>query len=109
MKKKRKSSSPSANASPKKWSAKVGRESDALDLEKGVFTKGSAKEIAHSLKQSAENSERRKSSPFRSAMSMLNFFINRAGKNLGSAREKTLERAKSELREEFGRDVRRRK
>jgi len=93
-----------SRAGATKWSAKVGRESDALDLEQGVFAKGSAKEVAQSLKRSAQHSTRRKSSPFRSAMSMLNFFINRAGRKLGADRTKTLERAKDELRKQFGRD-----
>ena len=92
-----------------RWSAQVGRESDALDLEKGVFAKGDAREIAQSLKRSAERSRRRKSSPFRSAMSMLTFFINRAGHNLDADRARTLERAKEELRKAFGRNDRRSK
>lgn len=74
------------------------RESDALDLEPAVFRKDSAAAIARSLKRSAERSERRKSSPFRSAMSMLTFYINRGGRNLSAARLKVLERAKDELR-----------
>lgn len=89
--------------SSKRWSAHVTETSDALDLKQGVFAKGSAKEIARSLKQSALDSERRKSSPFRSAMSMLTFFINRAGDNLSERRRKTLEAAKDELRVEFDR------
>ena len=71
-----------AEKSPKRWSQEVTEHSDALDLEKGVFTLKDPKEIAVSLKHSAEASERRKSDPYRSAMSMLNFYINRAGKNL---------------------------
>lgn len=74
------------------------RESDAFDLEPAVFRKDSAAEIARSLKRSAERSERRKSSPFRSAMSMLTFYIDRGGRNLSAARLKVLERAKDELR-----------
>jgi len=85
----------------KKWSGKVTRESDALDLEKGVFKKGSAREIARSLKRSAERSKRRKSAPLRSAMSMLTFYINRAGKDLSAGRKRTLEAAKDELRKLF--------
>ena len=85
----------------KKWSSKVTRESDALDLEKGVFKKRSAHDIAVSLKRSAEHSERRKSAPLRSAMSMLTFYINRAGKELSASRRKTLEKAKDELRKLF--------
>jgi hypothetical protein len=81
-----------------RWSARVARDSDALTLEPGVFTQRSAKRIAQSLKSSAERSRRRKSTPFRSAMSMLNFFINRMGKQLSPTRRKTLEKAKEELR-----------
>jgi hypothetical protein len=83
-----------------RWSGDVTAHSDALDLEKEIF-KGSAREIAGSLKRSAEASRRRKSSPFRSAMSMLTFYINRAGKNLGPQRRRTLEAAKNELRRAF--------
>jgi hypothetical protein len=92
------------NKPVRKWSARVSRESDALDLEPDVFTSDSAKHIAQSLKDSAEHSGRRKASPFRSAMSMLTFYLNRAGKNLPAARKRTLERAKSELRKAFGRE-----
>jgi hypothetical protein len=88
----------------KKWSATVTRESDALDLEKGVFAKETPAEIARSLKRSAERSRRRKSAPYRSAMSMLTFYINRAGKNLSKRRLRVLERTKGELRKAFGRD-----
>jgi hypothetical protein len=77
--------------------------SDALDLESGVFTKRSPRQIALSLKRSAESSRRRKSEPFRSAMSMLNFHINRAGGNLSPERRRVLDRAKQELRAVFGR------
>ena len=82
----------------KRWSGYVTTHSNALDLEHDVFKKRSAKAIAESLKRSAEHSKRRKSSPFRSAMSMLVFYINRAGKNLSKERRATLERAKDELR-----------
>src|SRR4051812_9481207 len=85
----------------RKWSGKVTRESDALDLEKGVFKKRSARDIALSLKRSAERSRRRKSAPLRSAMSMLTFYINRAGKELSQSRRRTLEKAKDELRKLF--------
>ncbi len=88
----------------RRWSGRVTRESDALTLEEGVFTKGSAKAIARSLKRSAERSRRRKSSPYRSAMSMLTFFINRAGKGLSKARKRKLEAAKDELRALYGKD-----
>jgi len=81
----------------------VTRHSNALDLEAGVFTWDDPGKIARSLKRSAEESERRKASPFRSAMSMLIFYINRAGKNLPEARRKVLEHAKDELRKAFGR------
>jgi hypothetical protein len=86
----------------KYWSADVTHHSDALDLETDVFKKRSPGEIARSLKRSAERSQRRKSSPYRSAMSMLTFYINRAGKNLSDSRRQTLERAKQELRKAFG-------
>jgi hypothetical protein len=89
--------------SGKKWSAKVAETSDALDLEQGVFKKGDAKTIARSLKRSAEHSRRRKAGAYQSAMSMLNFYINRAGRTLPARRRRTLERAKDELREAFGR------
>jgi len=82
----------------KMWSNKVTRESNALDLESGVFTWKDPKKIAKSLKKSAEQSERKKGTSFQSAMSMLNFYINRAGKNLSLNQKKILEKAKSELR-----------
>jgi uncharacterized protein DUF3175 len=87
----------------RKWSAVVSKRSDALDLEPGIFKQRSASRIASSLKRSAEASRRRKASPFQSAMSMLNFEINRAGKGLGQARRRVLTQAKSELRRAFGR------
>jgi Protein of unknown function (DUF3175) len=86
-----------------RWSKEVTEHSNALDLDEGVFSLRSAKAIARSLKASAEHSKRRKGSAFQSAMSMLNFYINRAGKNLPDSRLRTLERAKAELRKEFGR------
>jgi hypothetical protein len=89
---------------PKRWSAAVTRNSDALDLESKVFAKRTPGEIARSLKRSAEHSTRRKSAPYRSAMSMLTFYINRAGKNLPKSRLRKLEQAKDELRKAFGRD-----
>jgi len=91
-------------ATPKRWSARVTRESDALDLERGVFKQTSAKKIAASLKRSAERSSRRKSGAYRSALSMLTFYINRAGKNLPRAQRERLQRAKVELKREFGRE-----
>jgi Protein of unknown function (DUF3175) len=81
----------------------VTRESDALDLESAVFKKRGPAAIARSLKRSADSSRRRKSAPFRSAMSMLNFYINRAGENLTPERKKVLERAKDQLRRLYGR------
>jgi hypothetical protein len=87
--------------SKKKWSRGVTEHSDALDLEAGVF-KGSAKQIARSLKRSAEHSKRRKAAPMRSAMSMLTFYENRAGTNLSASRRRVLDRAKDELRALFG-------
>jgi hypothetical protein len=86
------------------WSGRVTRESDALDLEKGVFSGTDPKHIAASLKRSAERSRRRKSAPYRSALSMLVFYINRAGKKLPASRRRTLERAKTELKRQFRRD-----
>ena len=86
----------------KNWSAKVTRESFALELEAGVFTWKEPKKIARSLKQSAEQSKRRKAAPFRSAMSMLVFYINRAGKNLEPKQKQILEQAKVELRRLYG-------
>lgn len=87
-----------------KWSADVTAHSDALDLEPKVFEKKSPSAIARSLKRSADVSGRRKSSAFRSAMSMLTFYINRAGRNLPAERKETLETAKGKLRQLFGRD-----
>lgn len=88
---------------PKYWSQDVTEHSNAMDLESGVFSKRSAHAIAVSLKHSADESKRRKGTPFQSAMSMLNFYINRAGKHLSESRLKTLENAKDELRELYGR------
>ena len=88
-----------------RWSASVTRDSDALDLEGSIFTSASAARIARSLKRSAEQSQRRKGTPYQSAMSMLNFYINRAGVNLPKRRQQVLERAKTELRKVFNRDA----
>lgn len=85
-----------------KWSQDVTENSDAMDLKEGVFKQDSAKKIADSLKKSAESSQRRKSSPFRLAMSMLTFYINRAGDQLSGKRRQMLEKAKDELRKDFG-------
>ncbi len=90
-----------SRAKLKKWSGKVTRQSNALDLENGIFKKRRARDIALSLKRSAERSRRRKSAPLRSAMSMLTFYINRAGKDLSAGRKRTLEAAKTELRRLF--------
>jgi len=87
-----------------RWTRRVTRESNALDLDDGVFTWSDPKKIAMSLKKSAESSTRRKSSPFRSAMSMLVFYINRAGKNLGKTQLEILEQAKDELRALYGKN-----
>ena len=87
----------------KYWSDRVTKHSDALDLEEGVFAWHNPKRIAKSLKMSAKASTRRKAEPFQSAMSMLNFYINRAGKNLPQSQKKILEEAKIELRKIFNR------
>ena len=89
---------------PKRWSQRVTAESNALDLEEGVFAKDDPNEIAKSLKRSAETSTRRKAEPFRSAMSMLTFYVNRAGKGLSRARRAKLEKAKDELRKLYGKE-----
>jgi hypothetical protein len=91
-----------AQKSTHRWSQDVTEHSNALDLDKGVFTLDDPAAIAKSLKRSAEHSHRRKSSPYRSAMSMLTFYINRAGKDLSKTQLKTLEAAKDELRKAFG-------
>ena len=107
MKAKAKGVRPSANGQgqgkPRRWSARLIKASDALDLEPGVFTQRSPQAIAASLKRSALASRRRTAEPFQSAMSMLNFHINRSGRNLGAERRRILERAKVELRKLFGR------
>ncbi|WP_375289276.1 DUF3175 domain-containing protein [Qipengyuania sp.] len=87
-----------------KWSQDVTENSDALDLEEGVFTKDDPAEIARSLKRSAEESGKRKSTPYSSAMSMLTFYINRAGKDLDAGQKQVLEDAKDELRKLYGRE-----
>jgi hypothetical protein len=88
----------------RRWSREVTEHSDALTLDAGVFTWTDPKRIAASLKRSAEHSRRRKADPFRSALSMLTFYINRAGSKLPAARKKTLMRAKDELRKQFGKE-----
>ena len=89
---------------PKKWSKQVTEHSDALDLEKGVFAGNDPDKIAQSLKRSAIHSHRKKGTPYQSAMSMLNFYINRAGKNLSESRKHTLDKAKEALRKLFNKD-----
>ncbi|MBI3555602.1 MAG: DUF3175 domain-containing protein [Deltaproteobacteria bacterium] len=86
-----------------RWSAQVMARSNALDLEEGVFSRDDPRKIAQSLKRSADRSSRRKSTPFHSAMSMLNFHINRSGRNLSASRRSVLNRAKDELRRLYGR------
>jgi hypothetical protein len=93
------------STSSTKWSQHVTDTSDAMDLQQGVFQKKDPKAIARSLKASAEHSQRRKSGPFRSAMSMLNFYINRGGHNLSATEKTRLEKAKDELRALFHRPL----
>ncbi|RDK02488.1 DUF3175 domain-containing protein [Paraburkholderia lacunae] len=93
----------SATKRGQKWSHHVMETSDAMDIEPNIFKTGSAQSIAESLKRSSTQSRRRKGTPFQSAMSMLNFYINRAGRNLPKARRDTLQQAKRKLREAFGR------
>ena len=88
----------------RRWSKRVTETSNAMDLKGGVFKLRDPKKIAASLKRSAERSKRRKTSPYRSALSMLTFYINRAGRNLPAARRKVLDRAKDELKAQFGKD-----
>ena len=90
--------------SSRRWSGRVTETSNALTLEEGVFRLNSPRQIALPLKLSAERSTRRKAGPYQSAMSMLNFYINRGGKNLSPSRKRVLERAKAHLRKAFGRD-----
>jgi Protein of unknown function (DUF3175) len=97
------SSNKRGRSKSKRWSTRVTKHSNALDLEPRVFRSHDSRKIACSLKRSAERSKRRKGTPYQSAMSMLNFYINRAGKNLPKTRKRVLERAKSELRDVFGR------
>jgi hypothetical protein len=91
-------------APPKRWSQRVTQESDALDLKRGVFTLRDPKRIAASLKRSAERSSRRKAGAYRSALSMLTFYVNRAGKTLPKTQRERLQRAKVELKRQFGRE-----
>jgi hypothetical protein len=91
-------------APPRRWSAHVTESSNALDLEPGIFKRSDPKQIACSLKRSAERSRRRKTDPFHSAMSMLSFYLNRAGRSLSRTQRRVLTRAKGELRSAFGRN-----
>jgi hypothetical protein len=93
-----------AKAASKRWSARVTKTSNALDLDRGVFTWKDPKRLARSLRRSAQQSKRRKADPYRSALSMLTFYINRAGKNLPATRRKILKQAKDELRRQFDKD-----
>jgi hypothetical protein len=103
IKRKKTASKKTAKKSPRRWSARVTQTTDALDIQSRIFKSRDAKKIARSLKTSAEKSKRKKGTPFQSAMSMLNFYINRAGKNLPAAQKIVLERAKDELRVVFDR------
>jgi hypothetical protein len=94
----------SKKAAQKKWSKKVTKHSNAMDLEKDVFKQTDPKKIAESVKRSAEKSKRRKAEPFQSAMSMINFYENRGGKNISAAQKKVLDASKNELRKLFGRE-----
>lgn len=96
--------SPTKKTTPRKWSKKVNETSDAMDLEQGVFKGNDPKKIAQSVKRSASRSKRRKAEPYQSAMSMLNFYINRGGKNLAVSRKKVLEQSKDELRKLLGKE-----
>jgi Protein of unknown function (DUF3175) len=93
-----------AKSSSKRWSQRVTRESDALDLKHGVFTLRDPRRIAASLKRSAERSTRRKTGAYRSALSMLTFYINRAGRTLPKTQRDRLNRAKAELKRQFGKE-----
>ncbi|MFC4261169.1 DUF3175 domain-containing protein [Marinobacter lacisalsi] len=98
-----KSHSTTATRGNERWSQQVTRSSHSLDLERGVFSQEDPRDIARSLKESAERSERRKADPYRSAMSMLTFYVNRAGSQLSDSQRQRLEQAKDELREIYGR------
>ena len=91
-------------STPKKWSKKVTQTSNAMDLEKDVFKSKKPKAIAESVKKSAEKSKRKKTGPFQSAMSMINFYENRAGKNLEAGQKKVLDKSKEELRKLYGKE-----
>ncbi len=103
-KKKSSSKKTAKKSAPKKWSKKVTETSDAMDLEKDIFKSKDPKKIAVSVKHSAEKSNRKKAGPFQSAMSMINFYENRGGKNISTAQKKILDDSKNELRKLFGRE-----
>jgi hypothetical protein len=94
----------SKKKAPRKWSRKVNETSDAMDLQQNVFKGNDPKKIAQSLKRSASRSKRKKAGPFQSAMSMLNFYINRGGKNLSASKKKVLNQSKEELRKLFDKE-----
>jgi hypothetical protein len=96
--------SPDEGGKSQRWSARVTQRSNALDLQRNIFKSTNPRRIALSLKRSAEHSKRRKGTPYQSAMSMLNFYINRAGKSLPKKQKRVLERAKDELLSVFGRE-----
>ena len=102
-KSRKKSSKTGRRSESRRWSARVTQRSNALDLQSKVFKSTNPRRIALSLKRSAQASQRRKGTPYQSAMSMLNFYINRAGKSLPQKQKRVLERAKTELRDVFGR------
>lgn len=91
-------------SAPKKWSKKVTETSNAMDLEKDVFKQKNPKAIAKSVKRSAEKSKRKKAGPFQSAMSMINFYENRGGKNIKAGQKKVLDKSKDELRKLYGKE-----
>ncbi|HEY2726942.1 MAG TPA: DUF3175 domain-containing protein [Parafilimonas sp.] len=101
---KKSSSKTVKKSAPKKWSKKVMQTSNAMDLEKDIFKSKDPKKIAASVKHSAEKSKRKKAGPFQSAMSMINFYENRGGKNLSAAQKKVLDKSKNELRKLYGRE-----
>jgi hypothetical protein len=103
-KKEKGKSSSSKKAAPKKWSKNVTEHSNAMDLEKDIFKLKDPKKIAASVKKSAEKSKRKKAGPFQSAMSMINFYENRGGKNIPASQKKVLDKSKDQLRKLYGRD-----
>jgi len=103
MRSRKKSSKRRGDSKSRRWSARVTKQSNALDLESKIFKSTNPRRIALSLKRSAQASKRRKGTPYQSAMSMLNFYINRAGKSLSQKQKGVLERTKDELRDVFGR------